>query len=70
MTQPCVRCASPAAAVMHFSYDERQMWIGDVQVEAGYPLCVMHCERLSPPRGWTLSDQRTVIRLFAPLEVA
>jgi hypothetical protein len=55
---------------MHFSYDERRVWIGDVDAETGYPLCVTHCERLSPPRGWTLSDQRTVIRLFAPLEVA
>ena len=69
----CVRCGTPAAAVMSYEYEKREVWLDDLQVvEPGtaYALCSHHADRLTPPLGWTLTDQRTTVRLFAPLEVA
>jgi hypothetical protein len=69
----CVRCGTPAAAVMSYEYDTREVWLDDLRVVepgAGYALCGPHADRLTPPLGWTLTDQRTSVRLFAPLEVA
>jgi hypothetical protein len=36
----------------------------------GYAMCADHADRMIPPQGWTLTDRRTVTRLFAPLSVA
>ena len=36
----------------------------------GYVMCADHAARMIPPLGWTLTDRRTVTRLFAPLSVA
>jgi hypothetical protein len=69
----CVRCGSPAAAVMSYDYQQREVWLDDLQpVEpgAGYSLCATHADHLVPPLRWTMTDQRTTVRLFAPLEVA
>ena len=33
-------------------------------------LCADHADRMTPPHGWTLTDRRTVTRLFAPVQVA
>jgi hypothetical protein len=57
---------------MAYNYADRQMWVEDLNSQAshGYALCAGHAERLSPPLGWTFTDRRTVVRLFAPLEVA
>jgi hypothetical protein len=69
----CVRCGSPAAAVMSYDYETREVWVDDpriVEPGTGYSLCAAHADRLTPPLGWTLTDQRTAVRLFAPLEVA
>ena len=57
---------------MSYDYADRQMWIEDLDGHAapGYALCANHAGRLSPPLGWTFADHRTVVRLFAPLEVA
>jgi len=57
---------------MVYIYADRQMWLEDLDgtESPGYALCARHAERLSPPLGWTFSDRRTVVRLFAPLEVA
>jgi hypothetical protein len=59
---------------MSYRYSERAVWLDDLAagIEPGidYPFCTAHAERLSPPLGWTLTDRRTVVRLFAPLEVA
>lgn len=69
----CARCRAPGAAEMTFSYDGRAVWLDDLaeELEAyGYPLCADHADRLIPPQGWTLTDRRTVTRLFAPVNVA
>ena len=57
---------------MVYIYADRQMWLEDLdgQESPGYAMCATHADRLSPPMGWTFTDRRTVVRLFAPLEVA
>ena len=73
MILSCARCGSPAATAMTFSYDDSSVWLDDIVdgVEPhAYPLCANHSDRMTPPQGWTLTDRRTVTRLFAPLSVA
>ena len=58
---------------MSFSYADAVVWLDDLVDLAGahsYPLCSDHADRMSPPQGWTLTDRRTVARLFAPVNVA
>ena len=58
---------------MTFAYPESAVWLDDIVdfVEPfGYPLCADHADRMSPPLGWTLTDRRTVTRLFAIVHVA
>lgn len=69
----CARCGSPAAAAMTFSYADRLVWMDDLvngMERYGYAMCADHADRMIPPLGWTLTDRRTVTRLFAPLSVA
>lgn len=74
MLDNCVRCGATAAALMVFNYDERSVWLEDLAGEvipgSGHVFCSDHANRLTPPLGWTLTDRRTLSRLFAPLEVA
>ncbi|MGH8925054.1 MAG: DUF3499 family protein [Acidimicrobiia bacterium] len=72
MFPSCLRCSAPAGAMMLYSYPDQHMWIEELAVSEvpSYALCVEHASRLSPPRGWKLTDRRHVARLFAPLEVA
>lgn len=73
MTVGCARCGSPANSMMSFAYSDAAVWLddlaglGDVQ---GYALCGDHADRMAPPQGWTLTDRRSVTRLFAPVNVA
>ena len=73
MTVSCSRCGSPANSIMTFAYGESSVWLDDL-VETGrfhgYPMCADHADRMTPPQGWTLTDRRTVTRLFAPVNVA
>ena len=73
MTVSCTRCGAPAAATMTFNYPEAAVWMDDLDgplVGFAYLLCADHADRMTPPHGWTLTDRRTVIRLFAPVQVA
>jgi hypothetical protein len=73
MTVSCARCGAPSASVMSFAYTESLVWLDDLldAVEPyGYPLCADHADRMTPPLGWTLTDRRSVTRLFAPVHVA
>ena len=59
--------------MMTFDYAAGEVWLDDVgdQVNTlGYLLCADHADRMTPPLGWTLTDRRTVTRLFAPVQVA
>lgn len=58
---------------MTFSYDDSAVWLDDISdglEPNSYALCADHSDRMTPPHGWTLTDRRTVTRLFAPLSVA
>jgi hypothetical protein len=50
------------------------VWLEDLAGEvipgSGHIFCSEHANKLTPPLGWTLTDRRTLSRLFAPLEVA
>jgi len=73
MTVSCTRCGAPAAAIMTFNYPDGAVWMDDIDdsIEAyGYLFCANHADRMTPPQGWTLTDRRTVTRLFAPVQVA
>jgi len=58
---------------MTFDYSDGDVWMDDVVDpidDFGYLLCADHADRMTPPQGWTLTDRRTVTRLFAPVQVA
>lgn len=64
----CTRCATPAAALMTFSYSERAVWLEELEgigTDGGYAFCTSHADGMTPPLGWTLTDRRNVTRLFA-----
>lgn len=51
---------------MTFDYTESAVWLLDIGAAGpGYPMCVDHADRLTPPLGWTLTDHRSVTPLFA-----
>jgi hypothetical protein len=59
--------------MMTFSYSDSAVWMDDLvngTARHGYAMCADHADRMTPPQGWTLTDRRTVTRLFAPLSVA
>ncbi len=59
--------------MMSFSYGDAAVWLDDLAEMAtahGYSLCSDHADRMAPPQGWTLTDRRSVTRLFAPVNVA
>lgn len=59
--------------MMTFHYGDGAVWMDDVAETSntlGYLLCSDHADRMTPPLGWTLTDRRTVTRLFAPVQVA
>ena len=66
----CVRCSTPAAALMTFDYNDQAVWLDELEPDAepgrGYSLCTEHADRMTPPLGWTLTDRRNVTRLFTP----
>jgi hypothetical protein len=58
---------------MTFNYSDGAVWLDDLSDSIdkyGYLLCADHSDRMTPPQGWTLTDRRTVTRLFAPVQVA
>jgi hypothetical protein len=58
---------------MTFDYSDGAVWMDDVADDGdihGYLFCTDHADRMTPPQGWTLTDRRTVTRLFAPVQVA
>ncbi|MGH2821282.1 MAG: DUF3499 family protein, partial [Actinomycetota bacterium] len=61
-------CASPAAAVLAYSYAERLATLEDAAAAGvpphAYALCGGCAERLRPPRGWRVDDRRCTPPLF------
>lgn len=63
MNRVCARPGCSAPAVMTFTFEPESLvvWLGDLADDAaapGHDLCVDHGERLSVPKGWTLTDVR------------
>lgn len=74
MIENCTRCGAPATSVMSYNYGDCAVWLDDLTTAvipgAGYPVCARHADRLTPPLGWTLTDRRRTVRLFAPAGVS
>lgn len=70
MAYPCVRCAGPGACLMICDYEGAEIRFEDIlgppDPFRGWSLCLYCGDRITPPRGWALSDLRTTHRLFAP----
>ena len=63
------RCARPGSVALAYDYAGRRAVLhdppdGEMSPHL-YALCVSCAEKLSPPRGWTLEDERLEPRLFA-----
>lgn len=63
----CARplCNMPSAVVLLFDYGGRHVvldWVPAQRNPNLLEVCVDHADRFSPPRGWTLSDERLVVR--------
>jgi hypothetical protein len=46
---------------MTYDYGQRSVWIGSLEPERdphAYELCAPCAERITPPRGWVLTDLR------------
>jgi hypothetical protein len=61
-------CANPGAAILGYDYADRRAVLddppnGEVSPHA-YVLCTRCAEKLTPPRGWTLDDNRSAPPLF------
>ncbi|MGZ8735092.1 MAG: DUF3499 family protein [Acidimicrobiia bacterium] len=58
-----MRCDAEPVATISLRYAEREVQIGDLVAERDrnlLDLCREHVERLTPPVGWTVSDERVV----------
>lgn len=67
---PCSKpgCGNPGAAVLAYDYADRRAVLddppsGDVSPHL-YVLCTRCSQKLTPPRGWVLDDQRAAPPLF------
>ena len=70
----CKACGTPAAAVLSFSYDDRQVWLDDLSSTDDHgpaiALCTAHSDSRTAPVGWDLDDRRrgSDRHLFIPVE--
>ena len=58
-----MRCDAEPVATVSLRYAEREVAIGDLVAERDrnlLDLCREHVERLTPPVGWIVSDERVV----------
>ncbi|MBI2237530.1 MAG: DUF3499 family protein [Actinobacteria bacterium] len=56
-----MRCESRAAATVALRYEAREVVISDLAPEPNpnlLDLCAEHAERLTPPVGWRVRDER------------
>jgi hypothetical protein len=61
--RPCARpdCSAPGSASLTFAYPTREAWVGPLDDDPrtqSYDLCARHVERVRPPLGWQLRDER------------
>lgn len=67
---PCSKpgCANPGAALLGYDYADRRAVLddppdGEISPHV-YVLCTKCAEKLTPPRGWVLDDNRAEPPLF------
>jgi Protein of unknown function (DUF3499) len=56
-------CRLRAVATIGIAYAERTVVVTDLAVVPDpnlVDLCARHADRLSPPRGWMIRDERTI----------
>ena len=56
-----MRCNADPAATVSLLYADRQVVIGDLALERDpnlLDLCEEHIDRMTPPVGWTVRDER------------
>ncbi|MGH2528484.1 MAG: DUF3499 family protein [Actinomycetota bacterium] len=59
-----MRCNAEAVATVGLSYGSRVVVVGDLVPEPNpnlVDLCTQHIERLTPPVGWSVRDERSVV---------
>ena len=67
---PCSKpgCGNPGAAILGYDYADRRAVLHDPSEDEvsphAYVLCTRCAEKLTPPRGWTLDDNRAEPPLF------
>ncbi len=64
-----MRCGEEAVATVGLSYERRVVVVGDLTVEPNpnlVDLCVQHTERLRPPVGWSVRDERAPVPASQP----
>lgn len=64
LVRECVKpgCGRPAEVTAGVRYAERVAWLGDLVTERDpnlLDLCREHGDRLRPPRGWRVVDDRS-----------
>ncbi len=68
MVPNCYRCGKTASSLMAIDYQNRRVWLWDVNISVSHevlsPLCRHHADRLTPPIKWTLFDRRNVTEMF------
>ncbi len=63
-----MRCGSEPVAVVSLRYAERQVLVLDLADERDpnlLELCREHVDRMTPPVGWTVVDERAVAAAIA-----
>lgn len=58
-----IRCAAEAVATIGLSYEQRTVVVGPLVADPNpnlLDLCSEHVNRLTPPRGWLVRDERIV----------
>jgi len=64
-----MRCTDDAVATVGLSYERRIVVIGDLVPEPNpnlVDLCSQHVERLRPPVGWRVQDERRPVPAARP----
>jgi hypothetical protein len=63
-----MRCGQPPTATVALVYTERQVVVSDLLAERDpnlLDLCLEHVDRMTPPVGWVVRDERSA----APIAV-
>jgi hypothetical protein len=63
-----MRCGEEPAATVSLNYTDREVVVGDLLQERDPNLldfCDEHVERMTPPVGWTVKDERSSASVMA-----